>query len=408
MDKAASSSSDSSHGPLTLADDRQRARRARRARRHRRRDADDRRRSGRVRDDVSPQHDGGLLGRPRGRLRRRPRPAAAHRDRRGRLQHPGAAARGHGHLLRRRRRLRRERDAAGERQGRRCRPRERPERGRQRRAADHRPGRGAGRGGLHGDRTSDAGRPDAEERPAGGLERHQGRRRHLRQGPRRDRRRRAPGDREGSAGSSRPAPLDLDQRRRPVASSRPRSAPRSPSSTGRCERSSSAPSRRSRPSRPRASSPRELARADAPPIEARGLVKRYGEITAVDHVDLTVEPGDVYGYLGPNGAGKTTSLRMLLGLIRPTSGVARLFGRDPLIEGARALDGVAGFVEAPRFYTYLPRAREPRAARAPGRRRCAATASRRRSTSSTSRAAGVTRSAATRTACDSGSASRPR
>ena len=96
------------------------------------------------------------------------------------------------------------------------------------------------------------------------------------------------------------------------------------------------------------------SRADAPPIEARALVKRYGEITAVDHVDLTVEPGDVYGYLGPNGAGKTTSLRMLLGLIRPTSGEARLFGRDPLIEGARALDGVAGFVEAPRFYTYLP------------------------------------------------------
>jgi ABC-2 type transport system ATP-binding protein len=91
----------------------------------------------------------------------------------------------------------------------------------------------------------------------------------------------------------------------------------------------------------------------APPVEARALVKRYGEITAVDNVDLTVEPGDVYGYLGPNGAGKTTSLRMLLGLIRPTSGNARLFGRDPLIEGARALEGVAGFVEAPRFYTYL-------------------------------------------------------
>jgi ABC-2 type transport system ATP-binding protein len=92
----------------------------------------------------------------------------------------------------------------------------------------------------------------------------------------------------------------------------------------------------------------------APPIEARSLVKRYGEITAVDDVDLTVEAGDVYGYLGPNGAGKTTSLRMLLGLIRPTSGSARLFGRDPLLEGARALEGVAGFVEAPRFYTYLP------------------------------------------------------
>src|SRR5438105_7079314 len=92
---------------------------------------------------------------------------------------------------------------------------------------------------------------------------------------------------------------------------------------------------------------------EAPPVEAEGLVKRYGEIVAVDHVDLMVEPGDVYGYLGPNGAGKTTSLRMLLGLIRPTEGAARLFGRDPLIEGARALDGVAGFVEGPRFYPYL-------------------------------------------------------
>jgi ABC-2 type transport system ATP-binding protein len=88
-------------------------------------------------------------------------------------------------------------------------------------------------------------------------------------------------------------------------------------------------------------------------VEARGLVKRYGHITAVDNVDLTVRTGDVYGYLGPNGAGKTTSLRMLLGLIRPDEGTAKLFGRDPLLEGARALDGVAGFVEAPRFYPYM-------------------------------------------------------
>ncbi len=91
----------------------------------------------------------------------------------------------------------------------------------------------------------------------------------------------------------------------------------------------------------------------AAPIEARGLVKRYGEITAVDGVELTVERGDVFGYLGPNGAGKTTSLRMLLGLIRPTEGSARLFGRDPHEVGARALEGVAGFVEGPRFYPYL-------------------------------------------------------
>ena len=89
------------------------------------------------------------------------------------------------------------------------------------------------------------------------------------------------------------------------------------------------------------------------PVVARGLVKRYGDIVAVAGVDLTVEPGDVFGYLGPNGAGKTTSLRMLLGLIRPTAGSAQLFGRDPMLLGAKALEGVAGFVEGPRFYPYL-------------------------------------------------------
>jgi len=89
-----------------------------------------------------------------------------------------------------------------------------------------------------------------------------------------------------------------------------------------------------------------------PPVEVRGLVKRYGELTAVAGVDLTVRSGDVYGYLGPNGAGKTTSLRMMLGLIRPTEGSVRLFGRDPM-ESVRALEGVAGFVEAPTFYPYL-------------------------------------------------------
>src|SRR5271156_7183569 len=93
--------------------------------------------------------------------------------------------------------------------------------------------------------------------------------------------------------------------------------------------------------------------ADAPPVRARGLVKRYREVLAVDHVDLNVRTGDVYGLLGPNGAGKTTTLRMALGLITPTEGTVELFGRDPLREGARALEGDAGFVEAPRFYPYL-------------------------------------------------------
>ncbi len=86
---------------------------------------------------------------------------------------------------------------------------------------------------------------------------------------------------------------------------------------------------------------------------ARGLVKRYKEVLAVDHVDLEVRAGDVYGFLGPNGAGKTTTLRMALGLITPSEGTVELFGADPMRAGAAALHGVAGFVEAPRFYPYL-------------------------------------------------------
>jgi ABC-2 type transport system ATP-binding protein len=74
--------------------------------------------------------------------------------------------------------------------------------------------------------------------------------------------------------------------------------------------------------------------AGGPPIEIRNLAKVHGDIVAVDHVSLTVGTGDVFGYLGPNGASKTTSLRMMLGLIRPTSGAVRLFGRDPGRGGA--------------------------------------------------------------------------
>src|SRR5690242_8320993 len=91
-----------------------------------------------------------------------------------------------------------------------------------------------------------------------------------------------------------------------------------------------------------------VARMSVTPVEVRGLVKRYGSIRAVDHVDLTVEAGDIYGYLGPNGAGKTTTLRMLLSLIRRDGGSVALFGRDPA-DGVAALDHVAGFVESPTF-----------------------------------------------------------
>lgn len=96
-----------------------------------------------------------------------------------------------------------------------------------------------------------------------------------------------------------------------------------------------------------------MTETDPQPVRARGLVKRYDDVLAVDHIDLNVQAGDVYGFLGPNGAGKTTTLRMALGLITPSEGLVELFGRDPMRAGARALEGVAGFVEAPRFYPYM-------------------------------------------------------
>jgi ABC-2 type transport system ATP-binding protein len=67
--------------------------------------------------------------------------------------------------------------------------------------------------------------------------------------------------------------------------------------------------------------------APDPVLEARSLTKRYGEIVAVDDLTFSVRPGTVTGFLGPNGAGKTTALRLLLGLARPTSGEALVFGR---------------------------------------------------------------------------------
>jgi len=61
-------------------------------------------------------------------------------------------------------------------------------------------------------------------------------------------------------------------------------------------------------------------------IRTRGLVKKYGAFTAVDGIDLSIQPGEIYGFLGPNGAGKTTTILMLLGITRPTAGEIRLFG----------------------------------------------------------------------------------
>jgi ABC-2 type transport system ATP-binding protein len=67
-------------------------------------------------------------------------------------------------------------------------------------------------------------------------------------------------------------------------------------------------------------------------IEAKGLVKRYGKVRALDGLDLEVKAGQVHGFLGPNGAGKSTTIRILLGLLRASGGDVTLFGRDPWTE----------------------------------------------------------------------------
>ena len=68
--------------------------------------------------------------------------------------------------------------------------------------------------------------------------------------------------------------------------------------------------------------------AAEPAVVTEGLTKRFGTFTAVDHVDLRVEAGELYGFLGPNGAGKSTTLRMLCGILEPSEGSGRVLGID--------------------------------------------------------------------------------
>jgi len=90
-----------------------------------------------------------------------------------------------------------------------------------------------------------------------------------------------------------------------------------------------------------------------PVLEVRGLCKRFGEITAVDELNLTIHPGDVYGFIGPNGAGKTTTIRMILGLIHSDAGEVKIFGYDLKRDYRRALSEIGALVESPAFYPFL-------------------------------------------------------
>ncbi len=92
------------------------------------------------------------------------------------------------------------------------------------------------------------------------------------------------------------------------------------------------------------------AQSGPPPIQTRALTKVYGEITAVDALDLEVRPGEIFGLLGQNGAGKTTTILMLLGLTEPTAGEARVLGMDPAFDALAVKSRVGYLPDSVGFY----------------------------------------------------------
>ncbi|MBZ9622433.1 ATP-binding cassette domain-containing protein [Clostridium sp. FP2] len=88
-------------------------------------------------------------------------------------------------------------------------------------------------------------------------------------------------------------------------------------------------------------------------VETKDLIKSFKNFKAVNGIDLKVKEGTIYGFLGPNGAGKSTTIRMLLGLIKATSGEVMVFGKN--IKGKREeiLRDIGALVETPSYYEYL-------------------------------------------------------
>ena len=89
-------------------------------------------------------------------------------------------------------------------------------------------------------------------------------------------------------------------------------------------------------------------------VQTRGLCKQYGKVLRVNHLDLQVPEGAIYGFLGPNGAGKSTTLKMILGLVHPTAGSISVFGKE--VDGHNRLDmlkQVGSLIESPSYYGHL-------------------------------------------------------
>ncbi len=98
---------------------------------------------------------------------------------------------------------------------------------------------------------------------------------------------------------------------------------------------------------------RETVMSAFPAVELKDVTKRYGEIKAVDQLNLTINQGEIFGLLGPNGSGKSTTLKMLLGLVKPDEGSITVLG-NPVLTDPIATKRSVGYVpEAPRLYEFL-------------------------------------------------------
>jgi ABC-2 type transport system ATP-binding protein len=97
----------------------------------------------------------------------------------------------------------------------------------------------------------------------------------------------------------------------------------------------------------------QLDQDQMPIITTTRLTKKFGNLVAVNNLHLEVQRGDVFGFLGPNGSGKTTTIRMLLGLLQPTTGTVHIFGRDTATHLAEILPRIGAIIEAPVYYSYL-------------------------------------------------------
>lgn len=85
-------------------------------------------------------------------------------------------------------------------------------------------------------------------------------------------------------------------------------------------------------------------------IEVIGVTKKYKNISVVDDVSITLEKGKIYGLIGPNGSGKTTTIKMMLGMIKPTKGIVKVFGKEIRLSREEILKNIGALVEGPAFY----------------------------------------------------------